>query len=353
MAASEQADWRWQMAHRITDLDTLAHRLPGLAVTPEMRRVAERYPVAVTPYYLGLVQEPDVRDPILRQCVPDPGELNDQGLAEDELGEFSRFSPVPGLIHRYPDRAVVVSTHLCPTFCRHCMRKRVLGRPDTPSLAEQVAYLRAHPEIKDVIISGGDPLTMTTDRLERIVAGFRSVASVEILRIGTRTPATLPMRLDDALGSMLERYHPVWVNTHFNHPREVTDEAAAACDRLLRHGIPVNNQTVLLRGVNDSPETMEALCRALLRIRVRPYYLFQCDPVAGVGPFRTPVRVGLEILQHLYRAMGGLGVPRYAVDGTDGGGKVSLHPNTIVEHADGRLLLRNVDDEIISYPDAP
>jgi lysine 2,3-aminomutase len=351
MATSQQADWRWQMAHRITDLDALAKRLPGLTITSEMRRAAGRYPFAVTPYYLSLVETPDPSDPILRQCLPDPGELDDEDLADDELGEFSKYSPVPGLIHRYPDRVVVVSTHLCPTYCRHCMRKRVLGQPDTPSVAEQAAYLREHPEIKDVIVSGGDVLTMNTERLEQMVKAFRDVPSVEIVRIGTRAPSTLPMRVDDELCSMLQRYHPVWVNTQFNHPREITALAAEACDRMLRHGIPVNNQTVLLRGVNDSPETMEALCRALLRIRVRPYYLFQCDPVAGVGPFRTPVSRGIEIMQHLYRTIGGLGVPRFAVDGVGGAGKVPIHPNTIVEHADGRLVLRNANGELITYPD--
>jgi len=350
-------DWRWQMRHRITSLDAVADQVPGLVISDGMRRVIDRYPFAVTPYFLSLVAEPSANDPILRQCLPDPAELDDAGLEPDELGEFSTHSPVRGLIHRYPDRVVCVLTATCPTYCRHCTRKRLVGRPQfglTPAeLDRQIDYVRSHPGIKDVIISGGEPLVLSTEHLEDVVAGFRSVPSVEIIRIGTRSPATLPMRVDEALCEMLERYHPVWVNTHFNHPRELTPMAAEACDRLLRHGIPVNSQTVLLRGVNDSPQVLEALCRALLRIRVRPYYLFQCDPVAGVAHFRTPVRRGLDLIRHLDRTIGGLGVPRFALDAVHGGGKVSIRPDYLVDCSRGRVVFRTVDGETVSYPDRP
>ena len=354
---SGRRDWLWQMRNRIDSLDELAKRLPGVRVTEGMRQAAERYLFAVTPCYLSLVEEPSPADPIFRQCVPDPGELVTNGaVLPDELGEDSRYMPVPGLIHRYPDRAVCLASTLCPTYCRHCTRKRLVGRPECqPSpgdLDAQAEYVRAHPGIRDVIISGGDPLTMSTERLERIVAAFRSIPSVDIIRIGTRAPVTLPMRIDDELCATLAKHHPVWLNTQFNHPREVTPEAAAACDRLLRHGIPVGNQAVLLRGVNDRPETMEELCRALLRIRVRPYYLLQCDPVAGIDPFRTPVSRGIEIMEHLHKNVGGLGVPRFVVDAVDGGGKVPIGPNYVVEHEDGVLTLRNFDREIVTYPDA-
>ncbi len=351
------------MRQRITSLDELAGRFPKLRITRGMRRAARRYPFAATAYYLSLIREPSPSDPIFRQCVPSAEELIERpGLSADELGESSRYAPVPGLIHRYPNRVVVLCTTTCPTYCRHCTRKRLVGQPerelgfpgglsDARTVDAEVAYVRAKPQIRDVILSGGDPLSLPTARLERILARFRSVPSVEIIRVGTRAPVTLPSRIDDALCDMLARYHPVWVNTHFNHPREVTEEAAAACDRLLRRGIPVNNQAVLLRGVNDSPDVMEELCRALLRIRVRPYYLFQCDPVAGIEHFRTPVSRGVEIMQHLFRRVGGLGVPRYAVDAVDGGGKVPISPCYVLKHQPGRLILRNFEGETVVYPD--
>ncbi len=355
-AAAPADAWRRQMARSITDLDALAGRFPDFQPDEAQRAAADRYPFRVTPYYCGLIREPSFDDPIFRQCVPDPAELEAGGLASDELGEFSKYAPVPGLIHRYPDRAVIVAASTCPVYCRHCTRKRLVGGdgagPGLSGLDEQVGYLRGHPGVKDVIISGGDPLTLSNRRLEEVVAAVRSVASVEIIRIGTRAPVVLPMRIDEDLCRMLAGHHPVWLNTQFNHPREVTPAAAAACDRLLRHGIPVNNQSVLLRGVNDRSAVMEALCRALLRIRVRPYYLFQCDPVAGTGHFRTPVGRGREIMQHLYRTVGGLGVPRYAVDAVDGGGKVPIGPSYLEGRRDGRLLLRNVEGESVTYPDA-
>jgi len=347
-------DWRWQMAHRADALDALAERFPGFDATDAMRQAASEYPVAVTPYYLSLIEAPCPADPIFRQCVPDAGELRaNLDLLPDELGEDSRYSPAAGLIHRYPDRVVCLSTTQCPTYCRHCTRKRLVGRPAAvaPDFDAQAEYVRHHPEIKDVIISGGDPLSMTTAQLEEIVKRFRAVPTVEIIRIGTRAPVTLPMRIDDELCEMLERHHPVWVNTQFNHPREVTPQAAEACDRLLRRGIPVGNQAVLLRGVNDSPEIIEELCRALLRIRVRPYYLLQCDPVAGVEHFRTPVSRGVEIIEHLHRMVGGLGVPRFVVDAVHGGGKVPIGPDYVAGREPGRLVLRNFEGETVSYPD--
>jgi len=357
-AGGAEADGYRHMPERITSLDELARRLPGLVVTDDMRRTARRYPFAVTPYYLSLIEVPDPSDPIFRQCVPDPGELiENPELSADELGEFTRYSPVPGLIHRYPDRVVCMTTVFCPTYCRHCTRKRLVGKPagepTSAVLDAHVDYVRSHPGIKDVILSGGDPLTLPDERLEHLLARFRDIPSVDILRVGTRAPVTLPSRIDDALCATLEKYHPVWLNTQFNHPRELTPQAATACDRLLRHGVPVSNQTVLLRGVNDAPETMEALCRGLLRVRVRPYYLFQCDPVAGVEHFRTPVARGVRILEHLQRALGGLGVPRLAADAVRAGGKVPIGPSYVLGHKNGRLVMRNADGETVTYPDGP
>ncbi len=340
-------------ACRVGSLDELTASFPQVEVTDIMRRAAERYPFAVTPYYLSLIENPSPTDPIYRQCVPDGAELGDGGLRADELGEDSQFSPVPGLIHRYPDRVVCLATTRCPTYCRHCTRKRLVGRPaDTePDFDAHADYVRAHPAVRDVIISGGDPLTMTTERLDDIIRRFRDVPSVDIIRIHTRAPVTLPTRLDDALCEMLKRHHPVWVNTQFNHPREITRASAAACDRLLRRGIPVGNQTVLLRGVNDEPAVMEELCRALLRIRVRPYYMLQCDPVAGTEHFHTPIERGIDILRHLHRTVGGLGVPRFVVDAINGGGKVPIDPGFVAERRPGTFMIENFDGEIVSYPD--
>jgi len=349
-------DWRWQNQHQIRSLDELAERLPGVRITDGMRRAAAKYPFTMTPYVLSLIETPCPTDPIFRQYVPDEAELAKNRLSPDELGEDSRYSPVRGLVHRYADRVVSISSALCPAYCRHCTRKRLVGRPESASsssdLDRQVEYVREHPGVRDVIISGGDPLSLATACLDRVIARFRAIPSVDIIRIGTRAPVTLPMRIDDELCEMLERHHPVWVNTQFNHPREVTAESATACDRLLRHGIPVGNQTVLLRGVNDRPDAMEALCRALLRIRVRPYYLLQCDPVAGTTHFRTPVSRGFEIMEHLHKSVGGLGVPRYVVDAVNGGGKLPIGPGYVISHEDGVLTLRNFEGQIVTYTDS-
>ena len=347
-------DWRREMAERTDSLDALAARWPDFEVTGSMRRAAERYPFAATDHTLSLVEHAGPSDPVFFQCVPDAAEMaDDAGLLPDELGEESRFAPLPGLIHRYPDRVVCIATTVCPTYCRHCTRKRLVGRPPAaaPDFDAHADYVRRHPGVRDVIISGGDPLTLPTGRLDEVVRRFRAIPSVAIIRIGSRAAVTLPSRIDDALCEMLERHHPVWLNTQFNHPREVTAASAAACDRLLRHGIPVGNQAVLLRGVNDSPAVMEELCRALLRIRVRPYYLLQCDPVAGVGHFRTPVARGIEIIEHLQRAVGGLGVPRLALDAAGAGGKVPISPSHLIETKDGEVVLRSVEGQRVSYPD--
>jgi len=382
--------WQAQIKNQVRALDQLAESLAGIAresgtshtpcattatlgergvprfvITDSLRRTADRYPIAITPYYLSLIREHSPADPIYRQCIPDPAELEYSTLADDELLEDTRYSPVPGLIHRYPDRVVILTTTACPTYCRHCTRKRLLGRPvrhdavprharggmSMSNAAAQVRYVRTHPAIKDVILSGGDPLMLPDEHLDRILRAFRAIPTVQIIRVGTRAPVTLPQRITRSLCRILERHHPVWLNTQFNHPREITAESAAACDRLLRHGIPVNNQTVLLRGVNDDPDVMEDLCRSLLRIRVRPYYLLQCDPVAGIEHLRTPVSRGLEIMRELYKRIGGLGVPRYVVDAIHGGGKMPISPGYIVDYSHGALTLRSFDGRTVTYPD--
>jgi len=260
---------------------------------------------------------------------------------------------VPGLVHRYPDRVLMVLTDICPMFCRHCTRKREWrngGWVRTPSEVESMLeYIRRHKEIRDIIISGGDPLTLSNRRLEDIISKIREIGHVEIIRIGTRCPVVLPWRIDEGLCAMLSRYGPIWLNTHFNHVREITPEAAEACDRLLRSGVPVNNQSVLLRGVNDTVEAQTQLCQRLLRIKVRPYYLFQCDEVQGTEHLRTPVEVGIKIIEGMRGHTSGLAVPTFVIDLPHGGGKVPLQPNYILAQTENELVMRNYQGQIIHY----
>lgn len=350
------ADWRWQLRHAHRDLASLLRCFPGAATPVGAAAAARHFPMAVTPYYAGLIRRADFSDPVFAQCVPQAAELDDPPwLADDPLGEEDH-SPLPGLIHRYADRVLLLTTPHCATYCRHCMRKRVAGDPARPALAGQalrdcVRYLAAHPEVTDVLVSGGDPLTLGNAALERILRAVRTVPSVQILRIATRVPVTLPMRIDAALVAMLRRYAPLYFNTHFNHPAELTSQAAGALALLADAGIPLGNQTVLLRGVNDTPATIEELCRLLLRHRVRPYYLFQCDLVRGIEHFRTPLQTGLDIMRHLRGNLDGLGIPHFVVDTPHGGGKVELLPEAIVSRDATHALLRNPAGDVARYPE--
>jgi lysine 2,3-aminomutase len=348
-------DWRWQMRHRIRSFAELRQQVPGCDTASICEEAGDIFLMAITPYYASLIREAQDSDPIFRMSVPTVGELHDPPhLYDDPLAE-EHSMPVPGLVHRYGDRALLLATTTCAAYCRHCTRKRVAGWRETAitstALGRAVNYLRQHPEIKDVIISGGDPLTLSTEVLERVLRAVRSVPSVDIIRIGTRTPVTLPFRITEELVDMLRKYHPVWINTHFNHPREITPEAREACERLADAGIPLGNQTVLLRGVNDNPETIEQLCRGLLKIRVRPYYLFQCDLVRGVEHFRTPLAKGIEIMEYLRGRMSGLGIPSFVVDAPNGGGKIPLLPNYIVSTSPTHTVLRNYKGTMVSYPE--
>ncbi len=317
--------------------------------------VAARYPVRVPQYYLSLINPHDPNDPIARMALPDIRELSPcPSLARDPLEEEEDM-PVERLVHRYQDRALVIATTTCGMYCRFCTRKRLAGRGggriSTRNLEAVVSYLRAHPEVRDVIVSGGDPLTLNDSHLGQILAALRSVASIEILRVGTRMPAVLPMRITPSLVRTLTRYQPLFVNTHFNHPRELTPEAIEACGRLVDAGIPVGNQTVLLAGVNDRPEVLAELFRKLLATRVRPYYMFQCDLTEGVEHLRTPLARGIEIMESLRGRLSGLAIPTFVVDAPHGGGKIPLTPNYVVSHAPGRTVLRNYAGQMIAYPD--
>jgi len=349
-------DWKWQFRNRVTCVEQLSQFIPLSAEEQaQLRLVTIRYPLSVTPHYLSLLNPDDPDDPIRKQAVPSPLEMTMASRGtEDPLNE-RKDTVVPGLVHRYPDRALMVLTDICPVLCRHCTRKREWRNGSwVRSLAEVEAmldYISQHKAIRDVIISGGDPLTLSTRRLDDFIGRIRDIKHVEFIRIGTRYPVVLPQRIDDELCSMLAKYGPIWLNTHFNHVREITPEAAEACDRLLRSGIPVNNQSVLLRGVNDSVEAQTALCHGLLKIKVRPYYLFQCDEVQGTEHLRTPVEAGIKIIEGMRGHTSGLAVPTFVIDLPQGGGKVPLQPNYVLAQTEGELVLRNYEGRIFRYRD--
>jgi lysine 2,3-aminomutase len=355
LKAQIQGSWiemeRWQksLAASITDPEDLASHF-RIDVGP-LKAVVERYPMRITPHYLNLIQ--GTGGPIWRQCVPDPAELSDCSFSTDPLSE-KRFSPFPGLIHRYPDRVVLLLSRTCPTLCRFCMRKHQIGSEGTLSIPnsinERVAYVEKTSAIRDVILSGGDPLLLSDDVLEDVLSRLHTISHVEMIRMNTRAPTTLPDRITRSFCLMLKKFHPLYINTHFNHPREITPESAQACAQLADAGIPLGNQTVLLKGVNDDPEVMKELVQKLLSIRVRPYYIHQMDMVRGTRHFRTSVNRGLEIMAALRGYTSGLAVPYYMIDLPGGKGKVPVLPDHVKR--EGRTwLLRNYLGEVVEYQD--
>jgi lysine 2,3-aminomutase len=350
-------DWRWQSQHAIRSVRQLRGLLHFTEEELEAIGALEAdYKLAIPPYYFSLIDPDDPCDPIRLQSVPSPLELrNESGYELEDPLEEDKDAPVPGLTHRYPDRALLVTTHVCTMYCRFCTRKRatmVRGGWDAISRNDErmIEYVREHPEIRDVIVSGGDPLTLPQTKLRFFVDNLAAIPHVDVIRIGTRVPVTLPQKLyDSELVELLARTEKVWIQTHFNHAREVTPEAARVCKTLLRGGMPVNNHTVLMKGVNDSVEAIRDLMRALLRIKVRPYYLFHCDPVIGAGHFRTSVWKGLEIMEGLRGHMSGLGIPTYVVDSPHGGGKIPLMPNYLVSASDDAVVLRNFEGMLVRY----
>lgn len=319
--------------------------------------VARHYPARATRHYLCLANPSDPGDPILRQCIPDARELTDEAASADPLAE-KRDSPVPGLVHRYPDRALLVLTRRCAVHCRHCLRKRIWrdGRGEeclTPDyLPAALEYLGRQQGIREVLLSGGDPLMLGNARLEEVLRALRTVPHLEIVRVGTRMPVVLPSRVSDSFCDMLRRFRPVWVATQFNHPVELTPEAEGACARLLERGIPIVNQSVLLRGVNDDVDTLESLFRGLLRFGVKPYYLFHGDPVRGTSHFRTGVAAGLRLMDALSKRLSGLATPTFAVDLPGGEGKIALTPDSPLRtRGDGTVELTRADGTTVSYPD--
>jgi lysine 2,3-aminomutase len=355
-------DWKWQMRNRITTPDALLRALPGLSRRGRMwkeglRSAARLYRMAITPYYLDLVDPGDPDDPIARQALPSGLETLSRPWEGDDPLDEEADARVTGLTHRYPDRALMVTTNLCAMYCRHCTRKREWRSPEghavKPVVDGMIDYIRAHTEIRDVIVSGGDPLILPTGRLNDLLQSLREIPHVEIIRIGTRVPVVLPMRIDERLLEVLDAAAPVWINTQFNHPKEITEESAAACEKLVRAGVPMGNQTVLLRGVNDCPSVMTELCRSLLKIRVRPYYLYQCDPVKGVGHFRTAVGEGIRIIEAMRGHTSGLAIPQFVIDAPGGAGKIPVGPNYLLADTGSHLVLRNFEGIVLKYENPP
>ena len=347
-------DWHWQVKNRVETLEDLKKYIALTAEEEEgVRRTLGRLRMAITPYYLSLMDLDDPYDPIRRQAVPTAHELEAAPYeAADPLHEDTD-SPVKGLTHRYPDRVLFLVTDQCSMYCRHCTRRRFAGQKDCAVPMEQIEkcieYIRGHEEVRDVLLSGGDALMLSDALLEKIIAEIRAIDHVEIIRIGTRTPVVCPQRITPELCAMLKKYHPIWVNTHFNHPNEITPEAAAACARLADAGIPLGNQSVLLAGVNDCVHVMKKLVNELVYIRVRPYYLYACDPSLGLSHFRTPVSKGIEIMEGLRGHTSGLCVPTFVVDAPGGGGKTPVLPTYLISQKPGKIVLRNFEGVITTY----
>jgi len=348
-------DWRWQSQNAIRSVRQLRELLP---FSPEeleaMGALEAEYKLAIPPYYFSLINREDPNDPIRLQSVTSPLEAKSSYELEDPLDE-DKDSPVPGITHRYPDRVLMVTTHVCTMYCRFCTRKRatmVRGGWDAISRDDErmIEYVRDHPQIRDVVVSGGDPLTLPPNKLKFFLHNLRDIPHVDVIRIGTRVPTTLPQKLyDNELLDILESAEKVWIQTHFNHPREITPEVARVCKNLLSRGMPLNNHSVLLKGVNDDLETMRKLCRAMLRVKIRPYLMFHCDPVIGAGHFRTSVWKGMEIIEGLRGHISGLAIPTYVVDAPHGGGKIPLMPNYLVSASDDCVILRNYEGMLVRY----
>lgn len=356
---TEWNDWHWQLRNAATSVESVLEYLRNgngalsVRAVTVLEQVIKKYPVIVCPYYLCLINFHDPKDPIWIQSLPAREEIEFEPIGHPDPLEEEEDMAVPGLVHRYPDRVLMQVTNLCPLNCRHCTRKReweegLWSRTDH-EIDRMVEYLKKTRQIRDVLISGGDPLVLGTPKLERILQKLRNIPHIEIIRIGTRFPVVLPQRINDELVNMLSKYRPLWINTHFNHPREITSEAALACEKLQRAGLPMNNQSVLLKGVNDDLATMRALCHGLLKIGVRPYYLYQCDPVKGTEHLRTSIWKGIEIVEGLRGHTTGFAVPQFVVDVPGGGGKVPVGPNYFLGETKNGILLRNYEGLIFEY----
>lgn len=352
---NDWSNWRWQLRNMLSTASEFERLIQlsdderaGIAASPGLFRIG------ATPYYAGLMDPRDANCPIRRQSIPSARELDvAPGETRDPLGEDAH-TPIGSVVHKYPDRALFLVVDRCAIYCRHCNRRRMVGgdQPPTRSDIDQgLAYIEQTTRIRDVLLSGGDPLLLPTAKLDRILTRLRAIEHVEIIRLGTRMPVVCPMRIDDELCAMLAKHHPLYVNTHFNHPKEITNEAQRACERMVNHGIPVGNQAVLLRGINSSVRCMRALMRALLRMRVRPYYLFQGDTVLGTDHLRTSVDSAIEIMRGLRGFMSGMAIPHMVIDAPGGGGKLPFGPAYIVGKADDHVTVRTYRGDLVRYPE--
>ena len=347
-------NWKWQVANRIETVEELKKYItlqPG--EEEAIRESLKTIRMAITPYYLSLIDNNDPNSPIRKQAVPSINELHkSEADLDDPLHEDSD-SPVPGLTHRYPDRVLFLITDMCSMYCRHCTRRRFAGQHDAAVPMERIDkcidYIARTPQVRDVLLSGGVALLVSDSTLEYIIQKLRAIPHVEIIRIGTRTPVVMPQRITPELVNMLKKYHPIWLNTHFNHSDEVTEESRQACARLADAGIPLGNQSVLLRGVNDCPHIMKELVHNLVKMRVRPYYIYQCDLSTGIEHFRTPVSKGIEIIENLRGHTSGYAVPTFVVDAPGGGGKIPVAPNYVISESPKRVILRNYEGVITTY----
>jgi len=347
-------DWKWQVRNRIETLEELKKYINLTAEEEEgIRKSLQTLRMAITPYYLSLVDPNNPNCPVRKQAIPSAAETHTSAAdLLDPLHEDGD-SPVPGLTHRYPDRVLFLITDMCSMYCRHCTRRRFAGQKDaaTPkdNITKGIEYIANHPEVRDVLLSGGDALLVSDGILEDIIARLRAIPHVEIIRIGSRVPVVLPQRITDDLVNMLKKYHPVWLNTHFNHSNEVTPESVEACNKLANAGVPLGNQSVLLRGVNDCPNVMKKLVHNLVKMRVRPYYIYQCDLSMGLEHFRTPVSKGIEIIESLRGHTSGYAVPTFVVDAPGGGGKTPVMPQYVISQMPGKVILRNFEGVITTY----
>jgi lysine 2,3-aminomutase len=355
---AERCDWRWQLRNRVRSLEDLER---VMRLTDDERTAIRRHtgslPFAITPYYLSLIDADSAEQPLRRTMIPVTDEyLHGIGESEDPLAE-DEDSPVPCIVHRYPDRVLFLVANSCASNCRYCTRSRMVENPDNNSIffqsqwEEAIAYIDAHTEVRDVLLSGGDPLTLSDEKLDWLLSRLRRIPHVEFLRIGTKVPVVMPQRITTSLARILKRSHPLWVSIHFTHPDELTPETIEACARLADAGIPLGSQTVLLSGINDTVDTMKRLMHGLLKARVKPYYLYQCDPITGSSHFRTSVQKGLEIIQGLRGHTTGYAVPSYVIDAPGGGGKIPLLPEYLVGRDGDELVLRNFQGLHFRYPD--
>lgn len=350
----ESSDWLWQLKNRITSFEVLSKLIK---LTPEekegFKKSKGRLAMAITPYFFSLIDKDDPNCPIRKQAIP---RIEEFRVAPEEMidpcGEDSH-SPIPGLVHRYPDRVLLIVTDSCAMYCRYCTRNRLVGDEKAPmgleNFEEACKYIKSRKSIRDVLISGGDPLMMKTELLEHYISKLRAIPHVEMIRIGTRVPATLPMRIDEELVSMLKKYHPLFLSIHFSHPREITPQVKKACSMLADAGIPLGSQTVILKGINDRHSIMKKLMQELLKIRVRPYYLYQCDPALGTAHFRTPLSTGIKIIEKLRGHTTGYAVPTFVIDAPGGGGKIPINPGYVVSVSKDKVVLRNFQGKIFEH----